>query len=83
MCERVRESRASKLRDFIVEMETVQEYAIKSKFVRLFTLSLPHIPVPVNVVTMCGNLFDPYHAQKEMSWNATDTVCEWEMTGRA
>lgn len=59
-----------------VEMETVQEYAIKSKFARLFTLSLPHIPVPVNVVTMCGNLFDPYHAQKQMSWNATDTVCE-------
>lgn len=29
------------------------------------------------------NLFDPYHAQKQMSWNATDTACEWEMTGRA
>lgn len=61
----------------------MQEYVIKSKFAWLFTLFLPHIPVPLNVVTMCGNLFDPYHAQKQMSWNATDTGCEWEMTGRA
>lgn len=37
---------------------------------------LPHIPLPTNVVTMCGNLFDPYHAEKQMSWNATDTACE-------
>lgn len=34
----------------------------------------PHIPVPVNALTMCGNLFDPYRTQKQMSWNATDTV---------
>lgn len=73
---RVRESQANRLRDFMCRMETAQEYAIKSKFARVFTLSLPHIAAPVNVVTMCGNLFDPYHAQKQMSWNATDTVCE-------
>lgn len=57
-------------------METVQEDVIKSKFSQLFTLSLPHIPAPVNVVTMCENLFDPYHTQKQMSWNATDTEHE-------
>lgn len=50
-----------------------QEYVIKSKFVQLF---MHFRPLPINVVTMCGNLFDPYHAEKQMSWNATDTVCE-------
>lgn len=70
------ESEAEPVKQTERERETVQEYVIKSKFARLFMLSLPHIPVPINVVTMCGNLFDPYHAQKQMSWNATDTVCE-------
>lgn len=47
---------------------------------------LPHIPyLPTKKLRDNGpeNLFDPYHAQKQMSWNATDTACEWEMTGRA
>lgn len=40
--------------------------------------------LPMNAARQCAaNLFDPYHAQKQMSWNATDTACEWEMTGRA
>lgn len=44
--------------------------------VKVWLLSLHHIPVPVNLVTMCGNLFDPHHTQKQLSWNATDTECE-------
>lgn len=44
--------------------------------VKVWLLSLPHIPVPVNLTTMRGYLFDPHHTQKQLSWNATDTVGE-------
>lgn len=64
----------------MLRSQSLRDYSRRRRRRRLASHSLPTKKQRDNGT---GNLFDPYHAQKQMSWNATDTACEWEMTGRA